>query len=400
MTFILTPGEILNAESKQYWDAQAPYDELVRDRIDRIGATLLAFYTGPNMGFRVYARSMLTPMQPATDESNEQGLITILGRQVTRQASDPLDRLLPLPPPGPQRAATPSTFSSPLRPSPLANPGPGGGGGKDPVALARASAFAAMARAANWATGFINRGAPLIIDSNGSGRTAVAAVMAAQRRRTAQRFTTAATKVAAVLPLINAPPPPPAVPGSVVRTRPAFPNTVRELVRSLPKLDDEFLLLFIEKNLRIGLGPGLEIWGHVLVNQHEQYAFNSHRWIASIEDLWAGPRPRDAAHALQAAPATALAWILMHMGPQRRASFNEFILRRVANPSEMRQMQLEGARLMRVALDSLTLAVILGFDDEIIAEGTTVADAEALWQGTVEDVFNNGFLTQRSMAKM
>lgn len=176
--------------------------------------------------------------------------------------------------------------------------------------------------------------------------------------------------------------------GDASWTRKAFPPDVDILVFSLPAVADRDVTA-MRKNLRVD--GAITFWAHRLAvdNDDEEFAFNRPRWIGIINRYLDSDRPtlKD----LQAVgPAHAMVWILQHMTAVRQASFVKFIMQRSKSAEERNLMQLEGVRLIRVAIDNLTIEVILGEDKDV--DGT--------WEKLVDDVARGGPQTQSSMEKV
>lgn len=103
VTVILQPGEILNLDSKAYWDRDAPEGETRQDRVRRVVGTLRRIYA-TKFGMCCPDSCVLPPQDLTfvgfsllvdwSDVGSGQGLITVLGRTVDPSEGFPGDRVI------------------------------------------------------------------------------------------------------------------------------------------------------------------------------------------------------------------------------------------------------------------------------------------------------------------
>lgn len=340
-TTALQPGEIRDRkqDSTKQWDRGAPPGEGEQQRILRVKNTLFEKVYKP-MGFAWIAEDQPVPEVLVPTDDNpypEAEYYWICGRIISREdfAKTDHDRLRKLP----KKRQLPATPAPKRSPGSSARTGPGPG--KDPRVLARVN-------------------------------------LIGQLRAVEEQVNN---------PDENAP----------VRTRPGFPFDVDGLVGKLTTPTDADVAAYREA-LRVNPGEGPTFWCHTLANDAAPWAFNEPHWLSLI-NVYATERFNEVPtkdEALQASAARAMAWVLQHMDVRRQISFVNFINAHGDTARERREMQLEGARLIRVALDHYDMPFILGNP----APGLSAAASDVQWQQLVEDVERGGDLTQVSMSRV
>lgn len=336
-TVILNPGEIVNNRSKQYWDKQAPEDETPHARIVRVRETLFKKVYN-KMGFEWYGKDLEVPQSTEENRHVAQYYYFVAGRTIKLEDFPTVagDSLLPLPE---DRMLPP--VESPERPA--ASSSPQEGEGKLPGPL----------------------------------------------RKVARK------KIQASLDIGDA-----KATNGQERQRPAFPHDVATLIR--PLLPVSHPLGFLRNKLRVFPGGPITIWGHKLSSSDDddeddnvKFAFNHIHWISVIYKYLRSDPPTDK-DLDRLDPANVMVWVLQHMTVDRQASFINFILEHSDTEEDQNLMQLEGARLIRVAVDCMPLPAVLGNP----TDNYSLEKANTNWNIMLKDVAGGGPHTVASMQRI